>query len=545
MLRHILQSLVLILTLANYAAAQETANYCASGGFKLSYVVEVEKTPTARVVIHVKLSSLPTDIDKLRWQMHERFAYVRLPEPLMESDLVARSDGGALKVKRLKPYLWEIKTKGQAEVELSYTVPLTHREIAEVRQRDAYEYPYLDDAHGMLVAATMFGYPLGSRVNEIEVKFKLPAGWRAITPWRQVGENVFRPANLKELGSDLIAVGSAGSWSINEIRNGDFVGTIAFAPGQDELAKVAVEPLRKLVEYELELFGRPARGRYMFLFGRPDGERSNMAGSPKTNSMTLCVSPRLAPHADKYLPHLVAHEFYHTWAAALFDMPDDLRWVNEGFTDYYAYMVPARLGLITWDEFAKTLGEKMLSCDGNPLHGKMSLIDAGGKVFFENRDAYNLVYDGGLLLAAWLDVAIRRQADGNGKTDVRSLDDLMRRFINDPRWSGEAAAPPTKADFIAAIEQVCGEKIAQQVASVVTRPYEFDSVSAYAELGIEVKCEVVTASPDLRVNFDGTKVVDMDPQALAHRIGIRPGDLLEEVNGKTVKSPGDIHRAWG
>ena len=98
-----------------------------------------------------------------------------------------------------------------------------------------------------------------------------------------------------------------------------------------------------------------------------------MAGSPKTCSMTLNVEPRLALAAGKHLSHLIAHEFFHTWGAGRVALPDEMRWITEGFTDYYAYLVSARLGLNTWEEFAETLGEKMRATDTNPIGGRLSL----------------------------------------------------------------------------------------------------------------------------------------------------------------------------
>ena len=511
------------------------------GAPALQYTVAVEPAPASRLAIRASLSGVSPNAEKVRWELPEGFAYVRLPEPLLGGDVEAFADGVSLNVERTGPYAWDVSTAGHTTIELRYTVPLTHREIDAVKQRDAYEYPYLATDHGMLVSATMFIAPAEMSPAEIRVQFSTPDGWSVLAPWREVGPDEFAPVDRESLQNDLIAIGAADSWNTQEIRIGDFVGAIAVAPGQDELVGAVAAPIRRIVESELELFGRPPTGRYLFLFGRPDVQGSSMAGSPKTNSMTLCVSPQLAPHAAEYLPHLIAHEFYHTWSSARFDTPDELRWVGEGFTDYYAYLVSARLGLISWDKFAETLAEKMQSCAENPKRGKLSLVDAGGEVFFQGGDAYDLVYDGGLLIAAWLDRTIRRADHADAKN--ATLDDLMRRFTNDPRWEKGRAAPAI-ADFLAVVEEFAGAEAAAKLNGFVTRPYGFDSVAEFAELGLAMRYEVTKAKLDLRANLDGTRIVDIDPRGGAYRVGVRPDDVLIEVNGQPVSGPGDVHRAW-
>ena len=86
----------------------------------------------------------------------------------------------------------------------------------------------------------------------------------------------------------------------------------------------------------------------------------------------------------------------------------------------------------------------MANCESNPLNGQCSLTDAGGPRFFSDSNARDLVYQGGLLAAAALDARLR--ASDTGKT----LDDLMRTFNNDPRWSLRGPAP-TLDDFLGCV----------------------------------------------------------------------------------------------
>lgn len=501
------------------------------GQVVLRYTVSLRSPEDQRVTVTALLAGLDQQLPSLRWRMQRQFAFVRLPEPLLEGPVLATSGDEPLDLEHPSPYEWIVAPRGHASICLTYTVPLTHRTLEAVKKRDAYEYPYVADDHGLLVTPTLFMFPDDVTVSEMRVRFELPEGWPVIAPWRRVGEGEFDPGTTEALLNDLIAI---GAWHVHEIRTGAFEGTIALAPGQDALEQAAVGPIRQIVEYELALFGRPAQGRYLFLFGRP--ETRGMAGSPKTNSMTLSVSPSLAPMAGQYLPHLIAHEFFHTWAAGM-EMPDELRWVNEGFTDYYAYLVAARLGLSTWEQFAEMLAEKMQAAAANPLHGKLSLTAAGGEAFFHDSHAYDLAYDGGLLIAAWLDRSVRQH--GRGQT----LDDLMRAFINDPRWQGGGSAP-TLEDFLAVARQFTSPSTAERLQELVTQPYSFEPRAEFAKLGIEIGQE--TSAPDLslRANLESTRVIDLDQSGIAYRVGIRSGDRLVEINGQPVSNAQEVRSAW-
>lgn len=522
---------LLLATNANAGQAGGGVGGSSTRAIAVHYVVSLKAPREQRVTVALELRGLDPGSKKLRVSMPERFAFIRLPEPLLDGPIRAAAGDTPLVVERRGPYEWEVVTGGHEAIRLSYRVPLTHRLAEGVKGRDEYEYPYVADDHGLLVTPTMFLFPDELAFEHVRVRFELPKGWAVIAPWPRAGDGAFEPGSREALRNDLIAI---GAWHVHAIRVGDFEGTIAFAPGQDELEKTAVEPIRRIVEYELQLFGRPAEGRYLFLLGRP--EASGMAGSPKTHSMTLSVEPRLAPAASRYLPHLIAHEFFHTWASGI-EMPDELRWVNEGFTDYYAFLVSARLQLDTWEQFADTLGEKMCSCGANPQRGKLSLVAAGGEVFFRDQHAYGLVYEGGLLIAAWLDRTVRNQ--GRGQT----LDDLMRAFNNDPRWVADGVAPSMQ-DFIAVVERFTDGATVKVLEQFVTQPYDFDPVAKFTELGVSVRHEIRPPKMDLRANLDGTRVVDLDRTGITYRAGIRAGDRFVEVNGQDVTNGSEVRLAW-
>lgn len=519
---------VCVLILAASAFAEQNAN-ASSKPPTLTYVIRVADPAAQKAEIEVSLQGLSADQKKLGLSMSRGFAFAQLPAPLIDGDIRAKAGGQEATLKIDSPFHWTLDTNGAATVELRYAVALTHRERPEVKGRDDYEFPYVAVDHGMLVTAALLMTPDEVDTSP-EIRIETPTGWAIVAPWTEKSPGVFQADTIGAAAHDLVAI---GAWQRKDVKIDDFVATIAFAPGQNGLAE-AVEPqVQKIVEHELALFGVPAKGRYLFLFGRPDG--NGLGGSPKTRSMTLFVEPRLLAHLGDHLSHLIAHEFFHTWSVDRAPFGGDLRWVGEGFTDYYAFLVSARVGLIDANAFASTLSEKMQALDGNALREKTSLADAGGSLFFSDRSAYSLIYDGGLLVAAYLDCALRRLPG-------KSLDELLRGYINDPKW--RSGAQPSLASFLEHIGSYGNEAIRKRVEQLVTTPYAIDAVALFAEIGVTIEKQTQKASLRMRANFDGARVTAIDPKDAAARLGVQSGDAFVKINGRDVANASEIMSAW-
>ena len=242
------------------------------------------------VDVELQYSDLPHDTESVTFQMPEQHAFVRLPEPLLEGRLRATEPNArVLEVSRDAPYRWTIRTPKSGNVILRYRIPLRHRTMPQVRNRDEYEYPYLADDHGMLVTATLFATPIKTTLQTISVKIDLPEKWDIICPWPAHSDGTFAPTSTRALTNDVIAI---GNWSVHRVAVGGMQIGIAFAPGQAKLEEIAVEAIKEVAEAELELFQVLPAPKYLFLFGRP--ETQGLAGSPKSSSMTFSVDERIS-----------------------------------------------------------------------------------------------------------------------------------------------------------------------------------------------------------------------------------------------------------
>ncbi len=454
---------------------------------RVIYRVQVVAGDDPRVEVEAELTGLPVGIGSLRLGMNPRYAFV-MPERALLTGEPRLSDlaGNPIPLRSDGPFDWTATPGPARDLILRYTVPLEHHALPGVAGRDEYEQPFLGARHGMLATGAIFIAPLNAGRPRLGVVFDAPAGWPVHCPWEEVEAGLFAPASVAALREDLVAL---GEWAIIETERGGCRVQIAVAPGQPRVEQVAAPFVAQIVEAELALFDMRPRARYLFLFhpGRPNF----FAGSPKTGSMTLQLSsdPR-HPFSLADLSRLVAHEFHHTWVHGLYVPPDELRFFNEGFTDYYAHLVSARLGIINRRVFAGDLAERMERLARNPRFGELSLAEAGGPVFFEDGDANDLVYHGGLLLAALLDLEIRRRHSD------RDLDSFMRDFNNDPRWGWDLA--PRLEDFLAAVRRDTDGEFAARCETWIREPWSLDAVTAFAAAGVVVERRGGTFTLDSR-----------------------------------------------
>ena len=258
-------------------------------GITLQAVVSITDPASQMVDVQLQYAGLPQAADSFALEMSERHSFVKIDEPLIEGDLqVTGESGQSLGVKRVSPFRWTVQLNGSPAIRVKYRVPLRHRTLPQVRGRDEYEYPYLEQDHGMLVTATLFVTPEEMPLGPISVSFQLPEGWDLICPWPRGSDEAFHPQTERDLTYDLIAI---GNWSRHTQATAGMTIDTLFAPGQEKLEQVAVPLIKEIVAAQLELFQVVPATKYLFLFGRPDTQ--GLGGSPKAGSMTLSVHPRI------------------------------------------------------------------------------------------------------------------------------------------------------------------------------------------------------------------------------------------------------------
>ncbi len=150
---------------------------------------------------------------------------------------------------------------------------------------------------------------------------------------------------------------------------------------------------------------------------------TSIGGTGLTNSFALFATRNI--NIDD-LKALIAHEYFHNWNAQklgrIKEPEQQLYWFSEGFTDYYAYLLLLRSGLLTLEEYLQKFNSLIYEYYFLPVRNETNQRVI--KDFWTNSDVQKLPYRRGLLLAANWNALIRKATNNK-----HSLDDVMLELL--------------------------------------------------------------------------------------------------------------------
>ncbi|URL59328.1 M61 family metallopeptidase [Luteibacter flocculans] len=294
-------------------------------------------------------------------------------------------------------------------------------------------------------------YPAGyysSRIT-VEPSVKLPAGWKyasALETAAQSGDEVrFKPVSFENLVD-------------SPLMTGKHFTRIDLAPGQDthvhlnitgdtaagvKATDEQIAKQRSLVVQANRLFGAHHYAHYDFLLVTSD--HTGHFGLEHHQSSDDRLFANFFTDADVNVAAgtLLPHEYIHSWngkfrrPADLWTpsfaepMQDDLLWVYEGLTDYWAGVLTARSGIWTtaqWRDSLAGIAADMSARTGRSWRSLQDTADgipltSRGTPGWTNYRRSSDYYPEGQLL--WLDVDTKIRTLSNGK---HTLDEFARAF---------------------------------------------------------------------------------------------------------------------
>jgi predicted metalloprotease with PDZ domain len=319
-------------------------------------------------------------------------------------------------------------------------------------------------------------YPKGPKASEIQyaATLRLPAGWQfgtALVPAnRASGVIHFEPVSLETLVDSPVVAGA-------------YARTVDLSPGgkpahslhivADSAAALEMKPedgrhLSHLVAETGALFGARHYRAYHFLLTLSDhvahfGLEHHESSDNRQGEKYLIDADSLKLKAG-----LLPHEMVHSWngkyrrpaglATPDFEQPmhGELLWVYEGLTDYLGYVLTARCGLWTEEDFRQRLALEAARLDRQPGRTWRPLVDTtvAAQLLYDARKEGSAwrrgvdFYPEGALIWLEADVLIRQQSQGH-----RSLDDFCRKFCGGPS-SPPRVVPYTLDDVLTALNEV-------------------------------------------------------------------------------------------
>jgi predicted metalloprotease with PDZ domain len=220
---------------------------------------------------------------------------------------------------------------------------------------------------------------------------------------------------------------------------------------------------------------------------------------------------------------LLAHEYFHNWnnvkLGRLKEPETLLYWFSEGFTDYYAYLLLLRSGLITLDEYIQRYNRLIREYYLSPVRDASNqrvLQD-----FWNEDDVHDLPYRRGFLLATNWNARIRTASGGKN-----SLDDVMLEMLR----AAEQNKPVLTLEFINEyISRYTQHSILPDVQRYIENGGlimpEKDAFGPYVQREF-VEVPVFELGLDLEALRDKKVVAGVVPDSAAHRAGLRDGQVV-------------------
>ncbi|HET6805134.1 MAG TPA: M61 family peptidase [Frateuria sp.] len=295
-------------------------------------------------------------------------------------------------------------------------------------------------------------YPAGYYTRQIRIQptIILPRGWQFGSAMevqsRDGASTTFKPVGFNDfVDSPLIAGEHFNRVDLNPGGKAPVhLNVVADAADQVELSDDQLRQHRKLVDQADKLFGAHHYRHYDFLLTLSDhtghfGLEHHQSSDDRLPADMLADDKLYALTAD-----LMPHEYVHSWCGK-FRRPaklwapdfntveeDDLLWVYEGLTDYWAGVLTARSGMWSAARYRDSMVDiaaAMSARTGRAWRSLQDTADAAPLTYFGGSGWGNYrrgtdFYPEGQLL--WLDVDTQIRALSHGR---RSLDDFARAFF--------------------------------------------------------------------------------------------------------------------
>ena len=471
---------------------------------------------------------------------------------------VVATDGGnhPLPLNRPDPYGWDVNPAADGTVIFSYTLYGDLTDGTNVG---------IDQQHAHLNLPAALCYATGLEGRQTEVKFDLPASWKAATQLRPGAEkNTFTAPNMQYMMDSPVSLGAQQVRSWTEGDQTIELATLYMGPAA-ELDGYA-KKIQKVVKEEKAIFGELPTfdfARYTFIANYLSQATSD--GMEHRNSTSL-TSPRpLKDESELQNLGTVAHEFIHAWNVERLRPRDlepfdfqrvnmsDALWFAEGFTQYYGRLALRRAKLIDDEAFFEDISRWVNLRQNSPGARYASAIDMSRQAAFTDHAGttapMNLVntnlsyYDQGAGIALVLDLQLRQHHRS-------SLDKLMQAMWQQYGKKQNGYAPTTPYN-VRDLQRVLGEVSKDTVfANRFFRQYvygreqpRFSENLTVAGLAV-IPTRALGAALPSQVEFDdeGRCLVAYNTQIGSglYKAGIDRGDQIVVLDGKEIKSAGDL-----
>ncbi len=359
--------------------------------------------------------------------------YARYLQDLRVTDV----NGEILPIEEIGKTQWVVETRNASPLTLEYKVLINHDERDWPFGRN--EAPYVQEDCIFFPGYALF---IVGEVKDIELKIDVPDNWHFSTPWEQIAsdEHHFVCEDPDDL---MFAYLVLGEYSRRLAKLGD--AEIVIATGGRFKASIdEVQPtIESLLHGYSDVFDAIPTGKILFV-ANPYGEKGHLGGGASGRSISVHIGGELDKASRHFWLPLVGYMASCLWVGSqAINFRQQEYWFSAGFTGYYSDIVSVRLRLTPESDFLRRFERRWESYLSR--QGELSIREAG-----EDKSANReLVYDGGSLVAAALDLQIRTLTQNRS-----SLDDVMKQMYREFGLTDDAF---TMGDVIRIVNQIAGE----------------------------------------------------------------------------------------
>jgi predicted metalloprotease with PDZ domain len=515
---------------------------------------EAEITATFRDVAQPSLEVVMSRSSPGRYALHE---FAKNVYQFRASD----SSGSALRVMRPNPYGWSIARDhvGQNLAGENLGTVIVHYTLFGDRADGTYDG--IDETHAHLNLPATLVWAHGFENAPATLRFEIPpgSGWRIATQLKPEGNDLWSAPDLEGLMDSPVELSAhvVAEW---QVENQKFRMAI-HQQGSEEIVKLCAKRAQAVVLQAEGVFGSfPKFDNETYTFLMDYLPYAFGDGMEHRNSTSISGPLDLRDSEDEALD-TISHEFFHAWnvrrirprSLEPFDfervnMCGEL-WFAEGFTSYYGPLLMERAGLITLDEFARTLSgfvNRVLNAPGHEMFSVVEMseqaafVDAARSIDATNfRNTFISYYTYGAALAFGLDLSIRQRFPG------KSLDDWMRVMW---RLHPDINEPYTLEDLETALAEATGSK--EFAATFFKRHINGREPLDYAQLVTAAGLKLRKAhagkpwigAAGVETGVEGVKLADAALRGSPlYAAGLDVGDEITHCDGKVLKKTEDFH----
>ena len=378
---------------------------------------------------------------------------------------------------------------------------------------------------------------VGGKTDRIDVEFKLPEGWKVLTPWKRIGitGHRFNVENQEELTQNYILFGKHIEVIAQSGKTKVLIGIGgSLKESKDEMQRT----VEKFLHAYSKVFNGGPDGRVIFVVNPYEGKgEKRMKGIGRRHSVSILMDDTLDADTKHEWGPFLGHEVFHIWngLTALTPFTSKERWFAEGVTNYYSDITSKQLGYLSENEFFKRLEN---ACEA---YLEVPHEYAIGDDFRDSR----LLYAGGSLVAASLDFQIRLMTKNR-----KNLNDVMQQMY---RKFPDNTIEYTQRDIIRTVNKVSGKDFDPFFQTYVTGTERLPLAEYFNYAGLDVQIEYSEALPTDDYVFDvlnasikneSWRLISVNGTAIDSFADLREGaktwksgdilDVIIEEDGKTL-----------